>query len=296
MSQDLLDHESVAVDDGLGDESDDLILYEGAAREGETQLETTASSSGTGAAGASTGEAASSSAVAAASTEEAASSSAVDALLAMGAGHCEPGPSAPSEHSMLLEAALAAPTRVSERRQKALAEAQGHWVKCNSCHRWRRLPNRAGLGTSDANGGWTCDQYPVPARASCGIEVVLDDRGEEDTVWLAQEVLDKKVSSGVTVDGFRRGSVLYQVSWLGLDESFNSWELEAQIPVELVQKFEEDVAEAAHRRRLLKMLRRLLREPYGRWRTPRPGPASVEQGVWRCVGEHQIGGVCERLL
>ena len=61
---------------------------------------------------------------------------------------------------------------------------------------------------------------------------------EDDNKYEAT-ILDSKISAGIETDGYRKGTKLYKIAWVGYSAEMASWEPHVNVGLELIQEYEE---------------------------------------------------------
>ena len=63
--------------------------------------------------------------------------------------------------------------------------------------------------------------------------------GNEDDNEYEATILDSKISAGIETDGYRKGTKLYKIAWVGYSAEMASWEPHVNVGLELIQEYEE---------------------------------------------------------
>ena len=66
---------------------------------------------------------------------------------------------------------------------EAEEEAEQLWAQCDTCAKWRRLPESM-RDSDELDEAWTCAMHPDPARRGCGVVEDEEDEEDEEGEWV----------------------------------------------------------------------------------------------------------------
>ena len=66
---------------------------------------------------------------------------------------------------------------------EAEEEAEQLWAQCDTCAKWRRLPESM-RDSDELDDAWTCAMHPDPARRGCGVVEDEEDEEDEEGEWV----------------------------------------------------------------------------------------------------------------